>query len=135
MDLGKTALFDMMKGRFAWLSQRQQVLARNIANADTPGYRPRDLESFGFDEMVRSQAGHLNMEMTSPVHLGGQRRPGQAFSEKEDRRPFETAPSGNAVILEEQMAKISETSVTHRLTTELYRKHLGMIRTAIGGRR
>ena len=38
MDLSKTALFEMMKGRFAWLGERQQVLARNIANADTQGY-------------------------------------------------------------------------------------------------
>jgi flagellar basal-body rod protein FlgB len=134
MDLGKTALFEMMKGRFAWLSQRQQVLARNIANADTPGYRPRDLEPFGFGDMVRSQAGHLDMEMTSPVHLGGQRRPEHAFSERQNRRPFETAPAGNAVILEEQMAKVNETSVAHKLTTELYRKHLGMIRMALGRR-
>jgi len=134
MDLGKTALFDIMKGRFAWLSQRQQVLARNIANADTPGYRPRDLESFGFDEMVRSQAGHLNMEMTSPVQLGGQRQTGHAFKERENRRPFETSPSGNAVILEEQMAKVNETSVAHKLTAQLYRKHLGMIRMALGRR-
>lgn len=134
MDLGKTALFEVIKGRLAWLSQRQQVLARNIANADTPGYRPRDLESFGFGEMVRSRAGDLDMEMTSPVHLGGQRPPGHAFSEKENRRPFETAPSGNAVVLEEQMAKVNETSVAHKLTAQLYRKHLGMIRMALGRR-
>ena len=134
MDLSKTALFEMMKGRFAWLGERQQVLARNIANADTPGYRPRDLEPFGFGEMVRSRAGHLNMEMTSPVHLGGQRQPSQEFSERENRRPFETTPTGNAVILEEQMAKVNETSVAHKLTTQLYRKHLGMIRMALGRR-
>lgn len=134
MDLNKTALFEMMKGRIAWLSQRQQVLARNIANADTPGYRPRDLKSFGFDEMVRSQASGFDMERTNPVHLGGRRQPSRRFAERKERRPFETAPSGNAVILEEQMAKVNETSVAHKLTTELYRKHLGMIRTALGRR-
>ncbi len=134
MDLGKTALFEMMKGRFAWLGERQQVLARNIANADTPGYRPRDLEPFRFGEMVRSRAGHLNMEMTSSVHLGGRRQPIQEFADREHRRPFETTPAGNSVILEEQMAKVNETSVAHKLTTQLYRKHLGMIRMALGRR-
>ncbi len=134
MDLSKIALFETMKGRFAWLSQRQQVLARNIANADTPGYRPRDLKSFGFGEMVRSQAGRLDMETTSPVHLGGQRQPSREFAERENRRTFETAPAGNAVILEEQMAKVNETSIAHKLTTQLYRKHLGMIRMALGRR-
>jgi flagellar basal-body rod protein FlgB len=134
MDLNKTALFEMMKGRIDWLSQRQQVLARNIANADTPGYRPRDLKSFGFAEMVQSQAGHIDMERTSPAHLGGQHPSVRRFAEREERHPFETAPSGNAVVLEEQMAKVNETSVAHKLTTQLYRKHLGMIRTALGRR-
>lgn len=134
MDLNKTALFETMKGRLGWLSQRQQVLARNIANADTPGYRPRDLESFGFGEMVRSRAGHLDMETTRAAHLGGQRRSGNEFTKRVQRRPYETAPTGNAVILEEQMAKVNETSVAHKLTTQLYRKHLAMIRTALGRR-
>ena len=54
------------------------------------------------------------------------------YAEETERRPFETSPAGNAVILEEQMSKINETSVNHRLTTQLYRKQLNMVRTAIG---
>ena len=132
MDLGKIALFDTMKGRFAWLGQRQKVLAANIANADTPRFRPSDIEPFAFQELMRRQAGRLDMETTRAAHLGG--RPAQVgtFAEKVDRHPFETTPNGNAVVLEEQMAKVNETSVAHKLTTELYRKHLGMIRLALG---
>ena len=48
-----------------------------------------------------------------------------SFAERVDRDPYETAPAGNAVVLEEQMAKLNHTAVSHRLASELYRKHLG----------
>jgi flagellar basal-body rod protein FlgB len=135
MDLNKVSLFGMMKQRLAWLGQRQEVLAQNIANADTPGYRPRDIKPLEFRGMVDRQLSPVNMEKTHGNHLAGRRASAERFDDQVTRRPYETAPAGNAVVLEEQMAKVSETSVAHRLTTELYRKHLGMIRTAIGGRR
>ncbi len=135
MDLNKVSLFGMMKQRLAWLGQRQEVLAQNIANADTPGYRPRDIKPLEFRGMVNRQLSPVTMETTHGNHLAGHTKSAKTYDDQVNRRPYETAPAGNAVILEEQMAKISETSVTHRLTTELYRKHLGMIRTAIGGRR
>ncbi len=135
MDLNKVSLFGMMKQRLAWLGQRQEVLAQNIANADTPGYRPRDIKPIEFRGMVKRQISPVNMDTTHGSHIAGQTKSAKTFDDQVNRRPYETAPAGNAVVLEEQMAKVSETSVSHRLTTELYRKHLGMIRTAIGGRR
>lgn len=135
MDLSKVSLFDMMKQRLAWLGQRQELLARNIANADTPGYRPSDIKPLEFRGMIDRQLSPVGVKKTHAAHLGGQRGSAKSFDVQVNRRPYETAPAGNAVILEEQMAKVSETSIAHRLTTELYRKHLGMIRTAIGGRR
>ena len=135
MDLNKVPLFGMMKQRLAWLGQRQEVLAQNIANADTPGYRPRDIKPLEFRGMINRQLSPVTMETTHGNHLPGQAKSAKTYDDHVNRRPYETAPAGNAVILEEQMAKISENGVAHRLTTELYRKHLGMIRTAIGGRR
>ncbi len=52
MELDKIALFGLVKKRLAWLAQRQEVLAKNIANADTPGYKPRDLKAFDFKQLV-----------------------------------------------------------------------------------
>ncbi len=135
MDLSKVSLFDKMKQRLTWLGQRQEVLAQNIANADTPRYRPRDIKPLEFRKMIDRQLSPVNMEKTHGNHLEGRPASAETFDEQVNRRPYETAPAGNAVVLEEQMAKVNETSVAHRLTTELYRKHLGMIRTAIGGRR
>ncbi len=134
MDLNKVSLFGMMKQRLAWLGQRQEVLAQNIANADTPGYRPRDVKPLEFRGMIDRQVAPVAMRATHAGHLAGHAESAKPFKDEVNRRPYETAPGGNAVVLEEQMAKVSETSMAHRLTTELYRKHLGMIRTAIGRR-
>lgn len=132
MDLGKIGLFALAKKRLAWLTQRQEVLAHNIANADTPGFKARDLEPFKFERLIRRETMQLNMTVTDDGHDGGRRKRIRDYAEETDRRPFETSPAGNAVILEEQMSKINETSVNHKLTTQLYSKQLNMIRTAIG---
>ena len=75
------------------------------------------------------------MEVTQKAHLPGRRRRATDFVATEKRKPFETTPSGNSVVLEEQMAKMNESGISHRLTTELYKKHLTMIRRAVGNRR
>ena len=46
MDFSNLGLFKLITRRIDWLSQRQEILARNIANADTPGYRPLDIGPF-----------------------------------------------------------------------------------------
>ncbi len=134
MELDKIALFGLVKKRLAWLAQRQEVLARNIANADTPGYKPRDLKPFDFKRLVGREVGRVDLDVTNRAHLGGGRERARDFAEERTRHPYESAPAGNAVILEEQMMKVGETTMSHKLTTELYKKHLNMIRTALGRR-
>lgn len=132
MDFSDVSIFNIVKKRMAWLGQRQEVLAQNIANADTPGYKARDVKGFQFRELIRRESANLTMASTSSNHLRGQRKRTTDFGTAEDRQPFETAPNGNSVVLEEQMGKMGESSVNYRLTTELYKKHLGMIRAALG---
>lgn len=134
MELEKIPFFSVVKKRMAWLSQRQEVLAQNIANADTPGYKARDLKAFKFKDLVRSENANLMMKTTEGNHLRGQRRRIRDFRDEVIRDPAETDTSGNSVILEEQMVKMNETSLGYRMTTELYKKHLNMIKMAIGRR-
>ena len=47
-------------------------------------------------------------------------------------KSYETSPNGNAVVLEEQMIKVSELQANYQLAANLYQKNLGMLRTAIG---
>lgn len=134
MDLKQIPLISLARQKLDWLGQRQQVLAQNIANADTPDYRARDLKPFEFREMVRAAPSQVNMEATSEGHLPGRRKKETEHRSSVERRPYETAPAGNAVILEEQMGKVNETSLSYSLANELYRKQLGMFRTAATGR-
>lgn len=125
-------LFQAVKKRLNWLTQRQEVLSHNIANADTPGFRARDLKGYEFRELIRRENMQINMNVTADNQLPGARKRLRDFTEENVGKPFETAPNGSNVVLEEQMSKINESSIQHRLTTELYRKHLGLFKMALG---
>jgi flagellar basal-body rod protein FlgB len=131
MDLNEIPIFRMMTKRMGWLTQRQQVLAQNIANSDTPSYKPRDLKKQNFSAFLRPVTPRQQMTMTSARHIAPTERRSDFRSEK-SRETYETALSGNAVILEEQLMKVSETQGGYRLATNLYQKHLSMLRSAIG---
>jgi flagellar basal-body rod protein FlgB len=132
MDLNKITVFAMAKKRLDWLTQRQEVLAQNIANADTPNYKANDLEKFEFKRLIRRESAQLNMVSTHATHEGGRRKRIRDFTEHKERKPYETTPSGNSVVLEEQMGKVNKTQSSHKLTTKLYTKQMEMIKTALG---
>ncbi len=131
MDLGKIPLLSMLTQRMAWLGQRQQTLAQNVANADTPGYKPRDIAPLDFLGLARNAARRVRLAATDARHLaGGVAAP--AFREERPNPTFETGPASNAVVLEDELVKVSETVMEHQLMADLYRKHVKMIRTALG---
>ncbi len=123
-----------MAKRLSWLGERQQVLANNVANADTPGYRARDLkapEAASFKRMLGGGGTKLAMAGTQPAHLAGQSAKSAPNSvDKVDSH--EIVISGNSVSLEEEMMKVGKTMMDYQLTTNLYRKHIMMIKTALG---
>lgn len=130
MDLATTPLFGLMRERMAWLGQRQRVLAENIANADTPRFRPSDIAPFvppGDQTAVRAAAALSRTHAGHIAPAGGQAR---GAAEERARTVYEATPSGNAVVLEEQMAKVNETAIAHRLAAQVYRKYLGLVRLA-----
>ncbi len=129
MDPTSTPLIGLLRTRLAWLEQRQRVLAENIANADTPGYRPLDLKPFSMNVSPVEGEGSPGLMRTDPGHVAAG-PDGRAFAEEKQRHVYEVAPAGNAVILDEQMAKLNETAMDHHLASQLYRKYLGFIRTA-----
>lgn len=132
MDLNKLTLFTMVKERMGWLSRRQEVLAQNVANSDTPNYKPNDLKAIDFKKVLQGQNNRIPLAVTSPMHVAGNRTASSPYGMQENRQPYETSPDGNAVVLEEQMAKIGETQLQYSMTAELYRKHISMIKIAIG---
>jgi len=134
MELKNIALFGIVRKRLDWLGQRQEVLSQNIANADTPKYRARDLKAYNFKELVRRENAQINLVGNSPDHLSGRRKRIRDFTEAVERKPFEISPNDNSVVLEEQMGKIGTNGANYKLATTLYRKHLEMFKIALGKR-
>ncbi len=88
----EAGVFDLAEQRLAWLEQRQRTLAQNVANANTPGYQPRDLTPFA----ARSRASrHAAPVRTQAGHLQGSQ--GGALQADAHAKPAERAPDGNAV--------------------------------------
>jgi flagellar basal-body rod protein FlgB len=119
-------LLKLTERRMAWLEARQRVLAGNVANADTPGYQPRDVRSFA---TVLAGAAGPRMAATDPRHLAA---PNDAALARPDRSAPDRAPNGNAVSLDREALKIAETDQAHALAATLHRRYLGLFRTALG---
>ena len=130
MDLNDIPLFKAMSEKMGWLSQRQKVLAQNVANADTPNFRPHDLKEPSFKELVGATSAKLRLAATQPAHLAGAN--GSSPFKEEVNRGGEVSPSGNAVHIEDELLKVSGTASDYALTTNLYRQHLSMLKTVLG---
>jgi flagellar basal-body rod protein FlgB len=133
MDQPTPPLFGLIRDRMDWLSQRQRVLAQNIANADTPGFRPQDLTPFAA-RVAASRGGADAPARTHARHIDAAGSGAQDFGRQAQRTVYESTPTGNGVVLEEQMAKVNDTAMSHRLATQLYKKYLGMVRMAASSR-
>ena len=123
-------LFGMLKSRMYWLEARQRVLAENVANADTPGFRGTDLKQLDFHAALQS-TGSVTLATTAPGHIVG--ASGGKFP-LDGRGGFETTPRGNAVVLEDEMLKVARNQMDHQAATALYSRGIGLIKTALGRR-
>jgi len=133
MPVADLPLFSMLKSRMRWLEERQKVLAENVANSNTPRYRTRDLKQLDFNAELNAtvQAQQVRLAATSPGHIAAPA--GEASAHQQGPRGgFETKPSGNAVVLEEEMMKVAQTQMDHQTVTSLYARGLAMLKTAIG---
>ncbi len=126
MDKSRIALFDLADQRLAHIGRRQELLAKNIANADTPGWGARDLKPFA--ELLAKGGGSVAPWRTAPNHLAPTRGTGPQGHVQTGER----APDGNSVAVDVELAKVADTESAHSLVTGLYQKYLAMFRTAAG---
>ena len=133
MMLDDIPLFSMLKGRLSYLNQRQQVIAQNVANADTPGYMPLDLKPF----TIAGRSGPpaplaLAPVQTSAAHMAGTLPTAPAGGLKPHNAPdSETTLDGNKVVLEEEMMKMQDARLNYETALALYQKSVGLIQMAI----
>jgi flagellar basal-body rod protein FlgB len=129
MDLGRIPLFAALQKRMGWLAERQTVLAENVANADTPNYVAQDLKPADFGALVKGGHAPLQLAATEPGHLAP---PHGTAAFKTEKVSGERSLDGNGVSLDREMMKVSQTASDYALMTNLYRKHLNLLKTAIG---
>lgn len=132
MLFGDITLVNMMKQKMHWHEARQKVLSNNVANAETPGFRARDIAAPQFD-VPQSGAGYIKpvtLAATTAGHIDPVKN-GNTFSTK-PYTSFETTPEGNAVVLEDEVMRVSQNVMDYQAVTQLYTKGLGFIKTALG---
>ena len=133
MAITDLASLSALRTRMQWHQERQRVLAENIANSDTPNFKPRDLAQPAIERGGSlQQVAALPMLQTSGAHIGSSGGTG-AFSQ-ERKTSFESRPTGNAVNLEDEMLKVSANQMDYAAATSLYARSLGLLKTAIGKR-
>ena len=133
--------FAALRDRMRFLQTRQKLLAQNIANADTPGYRPKDIQQLGVDPASRGsdvarRTASIAMQqpglaVTDPRHIplaeSGPATEARGAS-------YETRPSGNAVDLENEMLKVSQNQIDFQTAANIYQRGLSTLKIALGRR-
>ncbi|WP_309607236.1 flagellar basal body rod protein FlgB [Phenylobacterium sp.] len=125
----------MLRGRLGYLSERQRVIAGNVANADTAGYQPRDLKPFNFQDQLRAASGAGGGVTLAVTQAGHMQAPGAARGvaagvKTVKTKDSETRLDGNSVVLEEEMMKMTDARMNYDAAISFYQKSLGLIRMA-----
>ncbi|GLS43257.1 flagellar basal body rod protein FlgB [Methylobacterium brachythecii] len=140
MSLTDLPILGMLRNRMQWHQARQALLAENVANADMPRFRPRDLAEIGGasgpsgltapsaaivggDGLARTDSGHIGLASADGPNADAKRFKG-----------FEVRPSGNGVNLEEEMMKAGENQSDYQMVASLYQKSLDALKIAVGKR-
>jgi flagellar basal-body rod protein FlgB len=134
------ATFAALKERMRFLQTRQKLLAQNVANANTPGFRPKDIRQLGIDPASRGSdaARRLSTSAVGPtyglmatnaMHI----QPGDGGQAFEDKgASYETRPSGNSVDLENEMLKVSQNQIDFQTAANIYQRSLSTLKIALG---
>lgn len=119
MSLDNAPTLAILRESMAFHSQRHDLLTRNIANANTPGYTPQDLSEADFHRALQR-----TLQNSASGDVAARRY------QAEDRPDSETTINGNSVILEEQMVRAQENRLQYEAALTLYQKSLGLMRMA-----
>ncbi len=132
MGLMDMPVFSALTDKMRWHQTRQGLLAENVANAETPGYRGRDLKQY--DYAARAGAGSMASVTTSatqPMHFSVSSQGGGPF-DAQRMANFEITPEGNGVTLEDEMMKVTTNMMDYQAATTLYQKSVRILRVALG---
>lgn len=133
-------IIDMARTLTRHSATRQALITENVANADTPNYRAKDVQSFadvyhppesterdqGFHPYA-TRAGHTGSDDTRSGTAGLDQMETLFLS-----RMGAESPNGNTVAIEDQMARGAEVRANHEMALGIMSKSLAMIRMTLG---
>nr|WP_306267535.1 flagellar basal body rod protein FlgB [Pararhizobium sp. IMCC3301] len=137
VGIGDAGLLSALKSKMFWHESRQRLLAENVANADTPGFRARELAKPDFAQLARA-ASTRGLQLTptamttNSAYISTALAPARRAEINGSEAGYEVTPQGNAVVLEEEMMKVTANQLDYQAATSLYSKTLGLFRIAIG---
>lgn len=134
MGLIDLPILSMLRTRLEWAQARQRVLAENVANADTPHFRPRDLVAPKFTvptEVVPASVPAVTLARTEDGHLAGFGMSDAGFRSTASD-DYDVQPTGNGVNLEQEMMKVAANTMDYQAVTALYTRSLVLLKTALG---
>ena len=114
-------------------AQRQQILAGNIANADTPNYKARDFEfAAALKEAVAGRSsGNLMLATTDAAHLPGSVQ--ESSARLLYRNPVQPSADGNTVDMDVERAQISENAVQYEASVAFIPAQIKLLTAAVQG--
>ena len=122
----RLAVFETAAQMAKHAGARQAVTARNIANADTPGYQATHILKF---QEIAKTANGSTMRATRVGHLSASEA---STSMAIQASMTESSPNGNGVSLEDEMMNAVEISREHNRALAVYRHAMTVLRTSIG---
>ncbi|TWA98807.1 flagellar basal body rod protein FlgB [Bradyrhizobium stylosanthis] len=124
--MGPLYLFELASSQARHLELRQSTIATNVANANTPGFKARDVEPFNkvLDTMP------VRLATTSPSHLqlSGAETDTRATAKKDS---WEVVHSGNSVSLEQEMIKGNDVSRDYSMNSAVVRSFHRMLMSSV----
>ena len=110
--------------------QRTSVIATNLANADTPGYKARDLDFSAV--LAHTEASPLPMETTQSAHiqLGSD---ATSAADLKYRNPYQASLDGNTVEMPVEQAAFSENNVRYQASLQFINNTISELTLAING--
>jgi flagellar basal-body rod protein FlgB len=126
------SLFSMLRARMQWHQERQRLLSENVANSETPNFRPRDLSPLQFGRGAPALPS-IGLDRTASVHIASSEASSSQFQTSRFGG-YEVRTAASAVNLEDEMIKVAANQMDYQAATTLYTRSLGLIKIAIGKR-
>jgi flagellar basal-body rod protein FlgB len=134
----KIDVMRMAQGLARHAGARQQAVAENVANLDTPGYKRKGIPDFAdlhADVAARDRFGD-RLKATRPGHLGVHGGTLTPYTPPEPAvlRDQSETPNGNAVSMEKEIVSAAEVRQQHDMALTVYQSAINILRTGIGRR-